>query len=219
MLEQRGVQIGAVTGVQGISWQEITVSGQSNHAGTTPMALRHDPAYVAASIAVFVRDLARRYGGNQVCTVGKIDLHPNLINVVPATATLTVDLRNTDEALLAEAESEVRSFIETVALDEGVTVSTRQLARFEPVDFHPRIIDIVERLANERGLSVMRMPSGAGHDAQMFARVCPTSMIFVPSVKGISHNPAEHTDDADLQAGANLLLATMLELAHDKDIP
>ena len=215
VLEQRGVQIGAVTGVQGISWQEVTVSGQSNHAGTTPMSLRHDPAYVAARIAVFLRDLATRYGGNQVCTVGKIDLHPNLINVVPATATLTVDVRNTDEELLKKAEAEVRDFLVDLAASEGVTVTTRQLARFEPVEFDPAIIDLIERLAVDRGLSVMRLPSGAGHDAQMLARVCPTSMIFVPSARGISHNPAEHTDDVDLEAGANLLLATMWELAND----
>lgn len=215
VLEQRGVQIGAVTGVQGISWQEVTVSGQSNHAGTTPMSLRHDPAYVAARIAVFLRELATRYGGNQVCTVGKIDLHPNLINVVPATATLTVDVRNTDEELLKKAEAEVRDFLVDLAASEGVTVTTRQLARFEPVEFDPAIIDLIERLAVDRGLSVMRLPSGAGHDAQMLARVCPTSMIFVPSARGISHNPAEHTDDVDLEAGANLLLATMWELAND----
>ena len=214
VLEQRGFQIGAVTGVQGISWQEITVSGQSNHAGTTPMSLRHDPAYVAARITVFVRELAGRYGGNQVCTVGKIDLHPNLVNVVPATATLTVDLRNTDENLLQKAESEVEAFVRELTTLEGVSITARRLARFEPVDFHPDIIDMIERLATDHGLSVMRMPSGAGHDAQMLARVCPTAMIFVPSVKGISHNPAEHTDDADLEAGANLLLATMLELAE-----
>ena len=215
VLEQRGVQIGAVTGVQGISWQEVTVSGQSNHAGTTPMSLRHDPAYVAARIAVFLRELATRYGGNQVCTVGKIDLHPNLINVVPATATLTVDVRNTDEELLKKAEAEVRDFLAELAASEGVTVTTRQLARFEPVEFDPAIIDLIERLAADRGLSVMRLPSGAGHDAQMLARVCPTSMIFVPSARGISHNPAEHTDDVDLEAGAKLLLATMWELAND----
>ena len=218
VLEQRGLQIGAVTGVQGISWQELVVTGQSNHAGTTPMSLRHDPAFVASSIAVFVRDLARRYGGDQVATVGKIDLHPNLINVVPATATLTVDLRNTDEDTLKKAESELRTFIDALARDEGVTVTSRQLARFEPVEFDPRIIDMVEKLAVEHGLGVTRMPSGAGHDAQMLARVCPTSMIFVPSVKGISHNPAEHTHDDDLEAGANLLLATMLRLAHAEDL-
>lgn len=212
VLEQQNITIGAVTGVQGISWQEVTISGQSNHAGTTPMALRHDPAYVAANIAVFLRDLASRYGGNQVCTVGKIDLHPNLINVVPAKALLTLDVRNTDEALLQKAEAEIKEHMHMLEVSEGVTITSRQLARFEPVVFDESIVSLIENLAKENNHSVMRLPSGAGHDAQMLARVCPTAMIFVPSVSGISHNPAEHTDDKDLEAGANLLLHTMLTL-------
>ncbi|MCE2735751.1 MAG: M20 family metallo-hydrolase [Acidimicrobiaceae bacterium] len=212
VLEQQNITIGAVTGVQGISWQEVTISGQSNHAGTTPMALRHDPAYVAANIAVFLRDLASRYGGNQVCTVGKIDLHPNLINVVPAKAVLTLDVRNTDEALLQKAEAEIKEHMHMLEVSEGVTITSRQLARFEPVVFDESIVSLIENLAKENNHSVMRLPSGAGHDAQMLARVCPTAMIFVPSVSGISHNPAEHTDDKDLEAGANLLLHTMLTL-------
>jgi N-carbamoyl-L-amino-acid hydrolase len=212
VLEQQGIVIGAVTGVQGISWQEVTIAGQSNHAGTTPMALRHDPAYAAANIAVFLRDLATRYGGNQVCTVGKIDLHPNLINVVPAKAVLTLDIRNTEEALLQKAEAEVLEHLRQLESSEGISITTRQLARFEPVVFDERIVSLIESLAIENNHSVMRLPSGAGHDAQMLARVCPTAMIFVPSVDGISHNPAEHTDDHDLEAGANLLLHTMLTL-------
>lgn len=214
VLEQRGITIGAVTGVQGISWQEVTIAGQSNHAGTTPMSLRHDPAYVAARLAVHLREMANRIGGDQVCTVGKIDLHPNLINVVPSTATLTLDIRNTDEAILRSAELEVARLMEDLAREEGVTITTRPLARFEPVEFDPAIVDMVEELATEHGHSVMRMPSGAGHDAQMLARVCPTAMIFVPSVRGISHNPAELTHDDDLRAGADLLLAAMLALTE-----
>ncbi len=214
VLEQRGITIGAVTGVQGISWQEVTIAGQSNHAGTTPMSLRHDPAFVAAKLAVHLREMAERIGGNQVCTVGKIDLHPNLINVVPSTATLTLDIRNTDESVLRAAEHEVALLIEELSASEGVQITTRQLARFEPVEFSPGIVSMVERLAAEHGHSVMRMPSGAGHDAQMLARVCPSAMIFVPSVRGISHNPAELTHDEDLKAGANLLLAAMLELTE-----
>lgn len=214
VLEQQGRTIGVVTGVQGISWQEVTITGQSNHAGTTPMDLRHDPAYAAADIAVFLRDLAGRFGGHQVCTVGKIDLHPNLINVVPASATLTLDVRNTDESLLRKAEAEISEHLNRLAEQEGVTISTRTLARFEPVDFHPDVIDLVEKIATDHGHSHMRMPSGAGHDAQMLARVCPTSMIFVPSHKGISHNPAEHTDADQLVAGCNVLLHALLTLTH-----
>ena len=214
LLEAEGVTIGAVDGVQGISWQEVTITGQSNHAGTTPMRLRHDPAYVAASIAVFLRDLATEMGGNQVCTVGKIDLAPNLINVVPATATITLDVRNTDEELLQFAESRVSDFLDDIASREGVTIERRRLARFEPVVFDPEVVDLVAMIAGAHGHDVKRMPSGAGHDAQMLARVCPSAMIFVPSHLGISHNAAEHTDDEDLVAGANVLLDIMWELAQ-----
>ena len=212
MLEANDVRIGAVTSVQGISWQEVTILGQSNHAGTTPMSLRHDPAYVAAEITVFLRNLAKDLGGDQVCTVGKIDLHPNLTNVVPARATLTLDVRNTDEKLLKIAESKIKDFLAQIAISEGVEIKSRELARFEPVVFDDRVIDLVEAIAKEQNNSVQRMPSGAGHDAQMLARVCPAGMIFVPSVKGISHNAAEFTEEADLNAGANILLHTMLAL-------
>lgn len=212
MLEANNVRIGAVTSVQGISWQEVTIFGQSNHAGTTPMSLRHDPAYVAAEITVFLRRLAHEFGGDQVCTVGKIDIHPNLTNVVPAKATLTLDVRNTDEQLLRQAETKIKNFLQKIASAEGVKITTRELVRFEPVIFDDQVIDCVERLSGELGSTVQRMPSGAGHDAQMFARVCPSGMIFVPSVKGISHNAAEFTHDVDLEAGANILLHTMLSL-------
>jgi len=214
LLEANDIRIGAVTGVQGISWQELTIVGQSNHAGTTPMSLRHDPAYVAAEIAVFVRKLALQYGAHQVCTVAKIDLYPNLINVVPGRATITLDIRNTDEILLRIAESAVNEFIKQISATEGVSITSRTLARFEPVVFDSRIVDCVERTARAFGNSVQRMPSGAGHDAQMFSRVCPSGMIFVPSVNGISHNPAEFTSTQDLHAGANVLLHVMLELAE-----
>jgi N-carbamoyl-L-amino-acid hydrolase len=212
MLEANGVRIGAVTSVQGISWQEVTIMGQSNHAGTTPMSLRHDPALVAAEITVFLRQLAKEMGGDQVCTVGKVDIHPNLTNVVAAKATITLDVRNTDEELLKFAESKIAEYLQVVASAEGVKITTRELARFEPVVFDDRVIACVEKIAKDQGNSVQRMPSGAGHDAQMLARVCPSGMIFVPSVKGISHNPAEFTATVDLIAGANILLHTMLSL-------
>ena len=214
LLERSDVRIGAVTGVQGISWQEVTISGQSNHAGTTPMSLRRDPALVAARITVFLRQLAQEFGGHQVCTVGKIDLFPNLINVVPARAVLTLDVRNTDESLLQKAEARIAEFLLEVANDEEVEISTRTLARFEPVIFDSRVVDLVSQAASNHNLSVMHLPSGAGHDAQMLARVCPTAMIFTPSVRGISHNPAEFTDPDDLVAGSNVLLEVMWQLAH-----
>lgn len=213
VLEAEGITIGAVEGVQGISWTEFTVLGLSNHAGTTPMRLRHDAGHVAFAIANHARQIAREMGGNQVATVGAINLSPNLVNVISYKAVFTVDLRNTDELALQLAEQRLHRFAKEVASAEGVTLSSRQLARFEPVDFNPVSITLVEATAQALGLSVKRLPSGAGHDAQMLARVCPTAMIFVPSAGGISHNIKEFTSPADLEAGANVLLHTLLSLA------
>ena len=215
VLEAQGVRIGVVEGVQGISWTEVTIAGQSNHAGTTPMRLRHDAGYAAARVTAFVRGLAVDLGPPQVATVGAIDLHPNLVNVVAARAVLTVDLRNTDNDVLLEAERRLAAELDAVAADEGVRVTTRSLARFDPVRFDPEVVDLVERTAKALELSTLRLSSGAGHDAQMLARVCPTAMIFTPSRDGISHNPAEHTDPQDLGAGADVLLQVMLTLAAE----
>ncbi|HEV7759924.1 MAG TPA: M20 family metallo-hydrolase [Acidimicrobiales bacterium] len=213
VLEQAGLTIGAVTGVQGISWQELTLTGQSNHAGTTPLALRRDPALVAAQVVSFVRSLALDIGGPMVGTVGRFQLHPDLVNVVAARATLTVDLRHTDDAVLASASARLAAQVDALAAAEDVSVVWRELARFAPVVFDGAVVDRVEAAASRRGLSCRRMPSGAGHDAQMLARVCPTGMVFVPSHQGISHNPREHTDPADLAAGASVLLDVLVELA------
>jgi N-carbamoyl-L-amino-acid hydrolase len=213
VLDEERITIGAVENLQGISWQEVTIAGQSNHAGTTPMRLRRDAGYCAAAIGVFLRQLASELGGNQVCTMGKVDLHPNLINVIAARARLSVDLRNTEELLLQEAERRLARFLEELARAESVTIDTRRLARFEPVQFDDDVARMIESHAARLGCSHRRMTSGAGHDAQMLARICPASMVFVPSVKGISHNPAEHTAPADLAAGANVLLHTLMELA------
>ena len=217
VLEAEETTIGAVESVQGISWTEITIKGQSNHAGTTPMDLRRDPGYAAARIATFVRELAMELGGRQVATVGQIELHPNLVNVVAANATLTVDLRNTDELILQQAEKRLAVFCDELAEHENVTITSRSLARFEPVIFDPEVVGLVERTAEELRHSVKRMPSGAGHDAQMLARVCPTAMIFTPSWMGLSHNPFEYTKPDDIAAGTNVLLHVLRSLADDHE--
>lgn len=215
ILDEERVQIGVVESVQGISWTEYTVTGVSNHAGTTPMRLRRDAGYLASSVNVFARQLACEMGGDQVATVGSVAFRPNLINVVPNRAIFTVDLRNTDETKLKAAEARVAAHIAEVAAAERVEVEAKVLARFEPVIFDAGLVDRVERHAKALSLSTRRMPSGAGHDAQMMQRICPTAMIFVPSVAGLSHNVKEHTEAADLAAGAQVLLNLMLELAGE----
>lgn len=213
VLEEEGLTIGAVTGVQGISWTEYTITGVSNHAGTTPMRLRHDAGYVAAAIAVEARRIAEEMGGNQVATAGVIELVPNLVNVIAKKAVMTVDLRNTDEALLKGAEACLAGKVEELRQSEGVEITARTLARFEPVEFDEEKVAEVAAIADELGYSNRMMPSGAGHDAQMFAPNCPTAMIFVPSKDGISHNVREYTAPEEIRAGADVLLQLMLRTA------
>ncbi len=213
ILDEEKVRIGVVESVQGISWTEYSVTGVSNHAGTTPMRLRRDAGYLAASVNLFVRELAREMGGNQVATVGSLSLRPNLINVVPNRAVFTVDLRNTDEERLKHAEARLAAHIAEIAAAERVEVESKVLARFEPVIFDAGLVDRVEHHANALGLGTRRMPSGAGHDAQMMQRLCPTAMIFVPSVGGLSHNVREYTAPEDLAAGVEVLLNLIVELA------
>lgn len=215
VLEAEGAEIGAVTGVQGISWTEFVIEGQSNHAGTAPMAMRHDAGLVAARIAVAARETAAEFGPPQVATVGALELTPGLVNVVPQRARITVDLRNTDDATLRAAETQVEAAARAAADAEGCKLIRRSLARFAPVAFDEDLVARVQAAAEARGLMVKRMPSGAGHDAQMFAPNCPTAMVFVPSHGGLSHNIAEHTEPAHLAAGAQVLLDVVVDLLDD----
>ncbi|KVZ26721.1 Zn-dependent hydrolase [Burkholderia multivorans] len=210
ILEAENVRIGVVENLQGISWQQITVQGNANHAGTTPMHLRHDAGWVAAAIATFLRELAVS-SGTTLATIGMLRIEPNVINVIPRKAVLTVDLRDPDEQRLQQAEQRLADHLERLAALEGVQISTERLARFEPVVFDAALVDAIEKAAARRGFSYRRMTSGAGHDAQMIARIAPAAMIFVPSRGGISHNPREHTDDSQLVDGARLLLDVVLD--------
>ena len=213
VLEESGTTIGAVTGVQGISWTEFQFSGVSNHAGTTPMRLRHDAGYVAAAVAVEARAIATWLGGHQVATVGVTELGPNLVNVIANQARVTVDLRNTSDSELTLAEARMADFVESTAANERVELQQRTLARFSPVEFDPQIVGLIEAAAGRCGCSCQRLPSGAGHDAQMFAPNCPTGMIFVPSLGGISHNVTEFTSKEDIAAGMNILMQVLTELS------
>lgn len=215
VLETEAVEISVVTDVQGISWTEVTILGRSAHAGTTPMALRRDPGYAAAAIATYVRDLARRFGPPLVATAGRIELVPNLVNVVPASATVAVDMRHTDDDLLRAANEMFARHLDELAQSENVEITTRSLANFSSVEFDPAMVDRVAASAEGLGYSHRPIVSGAGHDAQMLARICPSGMIFVPSVDGLSHNIAEYTAPEHLAAGAAVLLDVLLGLASE----
>lgn len=206
VLQREGFSIGAVENLQGISWQRVTIDGVANHAGTTPMAMRSDAGLAAARVGLFLREHIARSNAPSVATIGTMRFEPDAINVIPSRAAFTVDLRDPDEDRLQALEAALADFLVRIGAEEGVTISVERLARFQPVAFDQGIVAAVEASAKARGLKSRRMTSGAGHDAQMIARIAPTAMIFVPSRDGISHNPREHTEPDDLVAGANVLL-------------
>ncbi len=213
VLEREGVSIGAVENLQGISWQRVTIDGVANHAGTTPMSMRRDAGHAAARVITFLHDRATASNTPTVATVGCINFEPNAVNVIPSRATFTVDLRDPDEDRLKAEEAALAGYLTELAAAGDLTISVERLARFEPVIFDKHIVELIETMAGKRGLNSKRMTSGAGHDAQMIARIAPSAMIFVPSIGGISHNPHEYTPDTDLIAGANILLDVVQRLA------
>lgn len=213
VLEAEDQRLAVVENLQGISWIQVEITGQANHAGTTPMRLRRDAGYVAGSLMSFLRELAIELGDPQVATCGRIEFEPNLINVIPRRALVSVDMRNVDVAVLEQAERRLQTWLAEISAAEGVEIHSESLARFEPVQFDPGIVEIIAKEARGLGQEARRMTSGAGHDAQMMARICPTGMIFVPSTGGVSHSPKEHSRPEDLVLGAELLLRSMLALS------
>ena len=181
------------------------------------MHMRRDAGFAVSQIATFVRQLALDLGGNQVGTVGMINLQPNLVNVVASEALMTVDLRNTDDEILKNAEKQVQEFCLALSRSENVEIASKVLARFEPVSFDQALVKDIISTSESLNLSVNQMTSGAGHDAQMFARVCPSAMIFVPSKHGLSHNPAEYTSQDQISNGANVLLQVLVNLAKENN--
>ena len=212
IMDAKGISIGAVENLQGISWQRISIEGAANHAGTTPTDMRIDAGLAASKVNVFMRERCLASSGKTVCTVGTMALEPNAVNVIPSKAVFTVDVRNPNEEKLKEEEMALAAYLKKLEETDHVKIHTERLVRFEPVEFDNGICKITEKMAEKRGLSHCRMTSGAGQDAQMMARICPTAMIFVPSVKGISHNPKEYTRDEDLVGGANEFLDIVAEL-------
>jgi N-carbamoyl-L-amino-acid hydrolase len=216
LLESEGLQIGVVEAVQGHSWWRVTIEGVANHAGTTPMALRHDAGAAAMRLACALLRDAEERRLPKVVTVGTIAFEPNVVNVVPGRATFTIDMRDDSAAALRRAEQHLCSLL--LRLDrEGFKTQALNTSRHDPVVFDAQLCDLLERVAAERGFAARRMLSGASHDAQMMARLCPTAMIFVPSHRGISHNPAEHTEPQQLVQGAEVLLHALLQLANNPD--
>ncbi len=214
ILDKEKVDVGVVINLQGISWTEIIIFGESNHAGTTPMDIRKDAGSTAAKIINYLTSICQEVGKTQLATCGKISFEPNVVNVIPKVARMTIDLRNPCDEGLAKAEAFLTRFIDKLRKDDQIGIETKKLVRFKPVTFDENLISNIEKIASKMQLSNRRMTSGAGHDAQMMARICPAAMIFVPSRRGLSHDPNEFTEPEYLEKGANLLLNVLLDLAQ-----
>jgi N-carbamoyl-L-amino-acid hydrolase len=212
VLFSKQVDIGVVEGFVGITQYDVTVSGVPNHAGTTPMAERSNALLTAAELALAVDRIVRSSPGNQVGTVGSFEVSPGAPNVIPGEVVLTVELRDLDTAKLDPIWQAIESELAEISSRQGTsfTAELRQSVAGVPTDASVR--ELVEQAAQDLGLSSMRMPSGAGHDAQKVAPICPTGMIFVPSVKGISHSPQEFTEPGDVENGGNVLLRSVLRM-------
>jgi len=211
-LDRAKMPIGIVEGIVAIHRYDVVIVGQVNHAGTTPMNERHDAMVAAAQLTLAVREIASRRQGRQVGTVGRIEVEPNSPNVIPGRVTMSVEFRDLSEQVLRELGDAVKARGAAIAKETATTIAFTLASTNPPALATPGVQAAIGRAAASSGLKTMRLPSGAGHDAQQIVRLCPMGMIFVPSVGGISHSPKELTTWEDCANGANVLLKTVLDL-------
>jgi N-carbamoyl-L-amino-acid hydrolase len=214
ILEAEAKMIGVVTGVQGIRWFEVTVTGQDAHTGATPMRLRRNALLGAARLIEAVDAIAQAHAPDAVGTVGLIENRPNSRNVVPGEVFLCVDFRHPEDGVLDRIEEEFRAALPPVLEPLKLTFEETRIWNSPAVRFAPELIECVEVGARKCGYASRKMVSGAGHDAAYIARIAPTTMIFVPCAGGLSHNELESTSFEECGAGAQVLLEAVLE--YDK---
>jgi beta-ureidopropionase / N-carbamoyl-L-amino-acid hydrolase len=211
ILENEGAVIGIVTGVQGMRWYEVAVFGEDAHTGATPMHLRKNALLGAARVIDAVDAIGREFGPDAVATVGLIENQPNSRNVVPGEVFFTIDLRHPQDEVLEQMESRMRLALGAILDPLRLTYQEKKIWTSPAVRFAPELIRCVRRAAEEAGLPTRDIVSGAGHDSVYVARVAPTTMIFVPCLKGVSHNELESTSFEECAAGAQVLLNALLE--------
>ncbi|GAX02937.1 allantoate amidohydrolase [Secundilactobacillus pentosiphilus] len=206
-------QIGLVSGIVGQRRFTVTVKGQSNHAGTTPMNNRHDALQTAVNMITRLERIAHQLSDSLTFTVGQLTVSPNASNVIPGTVCLTIDVRHADDSVLNQFEQSINECLNRVT-DPLIKVTANRYVRDLPAAFDTTLLSQNEQIARRLGLSARVMVSGAGHDSYVMNQVSPTTMIFVPSEGGISHAPNELTHPADLKAGIKLLMASLHAQAY-----
>ena len=216
VLENTGKQVAVVNNIVGQKRYDITLKGQANHAGTTPMGFRHDTVYAMSKMISESIDKAKEWGDPLVLTFGHIEVKPNTVNVVPGETFFTMDCRHTEGDVLNSFTKEVESLFRKIASELEIDINIDIWLDEDPVPMSKEVVKVLEEACQETGLNYTTMHSGAGHDSQIFALHVPTAMIFVPSIGGISHNPAEATKTEDLVEGVKALTASLYKLAYEE---
>lgn len=214
VLERTGKSIGIVTDIVGQKRIDVTITGEANHAGTTPMSYRKDALIGAAEMIVQIQQLALFYGDPLVATVGTVRVLSGAVNVVPGKVVFTLDIRHTQISIIDQFTREVHSLILDGAKRSGLIAEWQEHLSVDPVPMDYDWVNDTQAACSELGISYQKMPSGAGHDAQIFANVCKTGMIFVPSQKGISHHPNEFTSIEEINLGFRLLVELLYQYGY-----
>ena len=214
-LHRQAIAIGVVQGIVAIDGFDVVVRGFANHAGTTVMSERQDALVAASQLTLAVRDIVTAKPGRQVGTVGRLEVSPNSPNVIPGEVRLSIEFRDLNEATLRDLAEAIRAKAQQIAGETRTAIELIASRHNPPATAETIIQDAIARAADGQRLGSIRLPSGAGHDAQMMARLCPMGMIFVPSIDGISHSPRELTTWDDCARGARVLLDTVLAMDED----
>lgn len=214
-LEGEQQAIGIVESIVGQRRYTVQVTGETNHAGTTPMAWRKDALAASADMVQAIGEMARVHGNGLTATVGRLDVHPNIPNVVPGKVQFSVDVRHHREPALAQFCSDVLTRFDMIGATHGVQVESQSWMAHVPVPMSGALTDVAEAVCRAAGVGCQRMASGAGHDAQVLASVCPTALLFVPSRGGISHSALEFTSTQDIAVGIWVLIAMLFRIAYE----
>jgi N-carbamoyl-L-amino-acid hydrolase len=212
VLDGGGIPIGVVEGIVGIVRYKVVISGQANHAGTTPMPDRHDALVAASHLVIAVREETVREPGRQVGTVGKLSVHPDAPNIIPGQVELVIELRDLSMEKIEGIIRRIKERASRIEASDAVRIAIEPTSTHQPALAAPWVRELIAKEAAAAGLKTHSMPSGAGHDAQMLARIAPMGMIFVPSVGGISHSPKELTRWEDVANGCEVLYRTVLAI-------
>jgi N-carbamoyl-L-amino-acid hydrolase len=213
VLENQNIVIGVVPAVMGLHWFDCTVHGFEAHAGPTPMDIRSDALQNAMKIMQYVIEIAQQYSPHGRGTVGMVQVFPNSRNVIPGQVQFSIDIRHPDSVILDKMTALLKDYIAQVSSEKSIAIDLKEVSYFPPCNFDANCVDIIRQAATDLDYSQMDVISGAGHDAIYMNRLAPTGMIFIPCKDGVSHNEIEDAKAEHLEAGANVLLHSILAFA------